>query len=126
MTDSALKCLLLYEWPGNVRRLANEVRRAVALADGDGPIGPELLSPEVLEAGQAMASAVSPSDAVAGDEIRIRTNQPLRQAIAQLERTMIDRAFAATGGNATATARALGVSRKGLHLKRQRLYGDDI
>ena len=31
MTDSALKCLLLYEWPGNVRRLANEVRRAVAL-----------------------------------------------------------------------------------------------
>ena len=31
--DDALKCLLLHEWPGNVRMLANEVRRAMAMAN---------------------------------------------------------------------------------------------
>ena len=36
--DDALKCLLLHEWPGNVRMLANEVRRAMAMANGPGPI----------------------------------------------------------------------------------------
>lgn len=119
MTDDALECLILYEWPGNVRRLANEVRRAVALADGDGPIDRELLSPEV--AGAAGAASEASPGATDDREVRIRTDQPLADAVVQVERAMIRRALDAAGGNVAAAARMLGVSRKGLAFKRRRL-----
>ena len=35
LSDETLEYLLLYSWPGNVRQLANEVRRMVALAEPD-------------------------------------------------------------------------------------------
>jgi DNA-binding NtrC family response regulator len=128
MTDPALKCLLLYEWPGNVRRLANVVRRAVALVGGNDPIGPELLPPEIIEAGRVMASAVSAPHVrlTVDNEIRIRADQPLRSAVDTLERAMMEQALAAAGGNSAAAARALGISRKGFYLKRQRLNIPDL
>ena len=121
MTDAALKCLLLYEWSGNVRQLANVVRRAVALADDDGPIGPELLPEEIVKAGRPLDVSVPLSAPRASDELRISGRQPLRTAVDELERSMIARALAATGGNRAAAARALGISRKGLQLKCRRL-----
>jgi len=35
LSDEALEYLLLYRWPGNIRQLANEVRRMIALAPPD-------------------------------------------------------------------------------------------
>ena len=105
----------------NVRRLANEVRRAVALSDGDEPIGPELLSAEVIEAGRAMASTIPPTDGLENDLIKISPDQSLRSAVDTVERSMIERALASSGGNSAAAARTLGLSRKGFYLKRRRL-----
>ena len=45
LTDEAIASLEAYAWPGNVRELENELRRAVALADGI--IRPADLSPRV-------------------------------------------------------------------------------
>ena len=45
--DETLEYLLLFSWPGNVRQLANEVRRMVALAEPDSTLTPALLSPEI-------------------------------------------------------------------------------
>ena len=42
--DEAMKYLLLYAWPGNVRQLATDL----TLAHGRGPIGVEHLSPDLL------------------------------------------------------------------------------
>ena len=36
LADDTLEYLLLFSWPGNVRQLANEVQRMVALAEPDG------------------------------------------------------------------------------------------
>ena len=47
LDDETLEYLLLYAWPGNVRQLANEIRRMVALADADATLTPALLSPEI-------------------------------------------------------------------------------
>ena len=45
--DDFVAALLLYDWPGNIRQLANEIRRVVALAaDGD-VLGPAHLAPEI-------------------------------------------------------------------------------
>jgi hypothetical protein len=45
LADETLEYLLLYSWPGNVRQLANEVRRMVAMAEADSALTPTLLSP---------------------------------------------------------------------------------
>ena len=120
--DEAMKCLLLYAWPGNVRQLATEVRRSVTLANGRGPIGVDHLSPEVLDAGRAMAASVPPS--AVGDPdpaaVRVRLDQPLAHAVADVERAVIAKAFEDTDGRPTPTARRLGITRKGLALKCRR------
>ena len=121
ITDGALKCLLLYEWPGNVRQLANEVRRIVALADADAVIGPEQLSQHVLDAGHSLAQSVSTTADTETPECLVRIDQPLAGAIEQLERVMIHQALEVSEGKINTVARLLGVSRKGLFLKRRRL-----
>ena len=45
----------------------------------------------------------------------------LAAAVEKLEREMIDAALQRSGGNISATARALGLTRRGLYLKMQRL-----
>jgi DNA-binding NtrC family response regulator len=51
----------------------------------------------------------------------MRLDQPLAEATEQLERAVIERALTSSGGNNDQAARILGLSRKGLYLKRQRL-----
>jgi DNA-binding NtrC family response regulator len=118
ISDEALDCLALYDWPGNVRQLSNEIRRAVAMADSNSVLVSAHLSPEIA------ASPVSPEMKRARDsvsELLISLDQPLDAATQRLERAMIDHAFRTTGGKFDAAARLLGLSRKGLYLKRQRL-----
>jgi hydrogenase-4 transcriptional activator len=97
-----------YSWPGNVRQLRNEVQRAVAMTAAGGLISPELLSP--IFAG----STDSPSP-------RRARNVTLAAAVERLEREMIDGALERTSGNVSQTARLLGLTRRGLYLKMDRL-----
>jgi DNA-binding NtrC family response regulator len=50
----------------------------------------------------------------------IRLDQPLDQAVDELERTFVNRAMETAGGRVTEAAELLGISRKGLFLKRRR------
>ena len=47
LSDETLEYLLLYSWPGNLRQLANEVRRMVAMAEANATLTPACLSPEI-------------------------------------------------------------------------------
>jgi len=101
-----------FQWPGNVRQLRNEVQRAVAMAMPGGVITPDLLSP-VFTAALERGSETGPR--IPGR----RTT--LSVAVETLERDLIEGALVRSSGNISETARLLGLTRRGLYLKMQRL-----
>jgi DNA-binding NtrC family response regulator len=119
--EETMEYLILYKWPGNVRQLANEVKRLVAFAESGAVLMPEHLSNEIASSRRTIPA--SERD-LAPTEFVVRTDQPLAAAIEHVERTLIQNAFKRTGSLEEA-AQLLGLSRKGLYLKRQRL-GLDI
>jgi DNA-binding NtrC family response regulator len=100
-----------FAWPGNVRQLRNEVQRAVAMAPADGLVTPELLSP-------VFSTAFTPADIPAKARI---SRESLGAAVERLEREMIEAALDRSAGNISQTARILGLTRRGLYLKMERL-----
>ena len=122
LTEETLEYLLLYLWPGNVRQLANEVRRLVSIADANATLRPEHLSPEILAARRTVpASPPAGAPALVEGHLSVNLDQPLGLAVAELERAIINRALGASGGRVEHAARTLKISRKGLFLKRRRL-----
>jgi DNA-binding NtrC family response regulator/tetratricopeptide (TPR) repeat protein len=101
----------VFPWPGNVRQLRNEIQRAVALAPAGGVISPDLLSPP-------LAGSATPDPPATSTRAR-RTS--LASAVEKLEREMIENALQRSGGNISETARVLGLTRRGLYLKMERL-----
>jgi DNA-binding NtrC family response regulator len=97
-----------YNWPGNVRQLRNEIHRGVAMAAAGGSIGPDHLSP-------ALAALQNAHPAPR------RRQQTLAAAVERLERDMIRAALDDSQGNISETARVLGLTRRGLYLKLERL-----
>ena len=82
------------------------------MAPGDGLITPELLSPVF---GVALDQLDSP--VMKGRPSRTT----LAAAVEKLERDMIERALERAAGNISETARTLGLTRRGLYLKMERL-----
>ncbi|MGD9904718.1 MAG: sigma-54 interaction domain-containing protein [Vicinamibacterales bacterium] len=121
IAESTSEFLLLYAWPGNVRELSNEVRRMVALAESGAVVMPEHLSPKIAATRRTVPVAERPLEPT---ELVVRRDQPLSAAVEHVERALIQDALRATS-NVELAARRLGLSRKGLYLKRQRLKIDE-
>ncbi|HET8733536.1 MAG TPA: sigma-54 dependent transcriptional regulator [Anaeromyxobacteraceae bacterium] len=120
--EAALEVLVGYGWPGNIRELENVMERSVLFADG--PLVtiaqlPEALRDRAPGGGRpvapvgAIGSMAAPSGASMKDIVR--------QAQAELERTLISRALEETGGNVTRAAKKLQISRKSLQVKMKEL-----
>jgi DNA-binding NtrC family response regulator len=116
VADETMERLLLYRWPGNVRQLQNEMRRMVALAEPESTLLPHAISEEILG-----ALPIFRHTPASGSEIAIGLHDKLSTTIALVECEMIRAALRTHHGKVDAAARSLGISRKGLYLKRQRL-----
>ncbi len=90
----------------------------VVMAEPDSALTPAFLSPE-LQASRRTIPATAPPPAPE-PEIRLRLDQPLPLAVETLEQTMIRSALTRSRGRVEEAARLLGISRKGLFLKRRR------
>lgn len=118
LAEETMEYLVLYRWPGNVRELANEVRRLVTLAENGAVLMPEHLSAAIA----ASRRTLPPSERVLEPtEMVVRVDQPLAAALEHVERALVQRALRLHPDRVEDAARALGLSRKGLYLKRQRL-----
>jgi transcriptional regulator with PAS, ATPase and Fis domain len=115
VAEETMEHLIVYAWPGNVRQLNNEVRRMVALAESDGTLKPSALSKDILRATPLQARGHG------SPEFAVPLTDKLQAALSRVEREMIKAALKTSDGRVDAAARALGISRKGLYLKRQRL-----
>jgi two-component system NtrC family response regulator len=98
---NALQQLNDYHWPGNVRELENVIERAVILA-GASSIGTSHLP--------FLSARPSP-----------RTSSDSGLNLEQLERESILRALQQTGGNKAEAARLLGITRRALYSRMERL-----
>ncbi len=114
LSSDALDVFSQYWWPGNVRQLKNEIQRAVALSTPGSTVDPAHLSPEI-------GSTKLPSAMAARPRPPTRGVTTLASAVEQIERDLIQAALDRTGGNISATARSLGLTRRGLYLKLRRL-----
>lgn len=108
--------LILSPWPGNIRQLCNEIRRVVALVDTDKVITSDLLSAEVRR-----TAADSQGQLSLTPRLSIELDQALPKAVNCVERAMVEHALNKAQGRVALAAEMLGLSRKGLYLKRQRL-----
>jgi DNA-binding NtrC family response regulator len=117
VAEETMEHLLLYGWPGNIRQLQNELRRMAALAERDSLLTPKALSNEIRRAIERSAARPHAS----GGEISVALTDKLMPTLSRIECEMIRIALRTHHGRVEAAAKALGISRKGLYLKRQRL-----
>lgn len=94
----ALERLQSYRFPGNVRELENRIERACILCQGD--------TITVRDLGEPFAQAAP---------------RPRKGSIRDAERDLIEKAISKHGGNMTAAAAELGISRKTLFNKRREM-----
>ena len=104
LDPSALAALAAHAWPGNIRELNNALEQAAMLTDRR-RLGAE-------DFARILPAPPRPAGAVPEGPMR-----PLPQLIAELERSSIQSALAATGGNKVSAARMLGISRATLYEK---------
>jgi len=112
LSQEALRVLMAYEWPGNIRQFENAMEHAVAMSVARPEIGPETLPMELRDRSLA---AATPTMAIPDEGINFT------DVVTQLERDLILRCLEKTGGNKRQAARLLNLSRTTFIDKLQRL-----
>ncbi len=115
VSQSAMRGLMAYTWPGNVRQLENAIERAVALSAGREEIDVADLPPEVQATPQPTSTPFVdfPDDGL---------NLP--GYLASIERDLIHRALERTRGNRNRAADLLRIKRTTLVEKLKRIGPD--
>ena len=101
----AIEKVFDYPWPGNIRELENEVERLIVLSGEEPRISVDMLSQRIRDYGA--------NPKVQG----VRVSGKLKDALEELERTMIREGLRRTKWNKSRLAKELGISRAGLIMK---------
>ena len=112
VTQEAMRRLMAYAWPGNIRQLENTVERALALGRDRTQIGIRDLPPEIQDSPPA-DQAVTVALPAGGLD--------MPAYVANVERQLIRQALNETAGNRQRAAQLLGLKRTTLVEKARRL-----
>jgi DNA-binding NtrC family response regulator len=113
LSQGAVRALMAYSWPGNIRQLENAVEHAVAMSVRREEIDASALPMEL----HAPAESLAPASDIAIPEDGLN----FTSVVSQLERDLILRCLERTGGNKRQAARLLQLSRTTFIDKMQRL-----
>jgi transcriptional regulator with PAS, ATPase and Fis domain len=108
LTPAAVQCLTSYPFPGNIRELENEIKRAIAMAEEGQHI-------EVCHLSQKLHRE-------AGAPAEFKLEGTLKQMVEALEKRVLSQMLEKHQGNKSKIAKELGLSRYGLTMKMGR-YG---
>jgi len=100
-----LALLRRHRWPGNFRQLVHLLRTAVAMAGEGAEIRPEHLSPDFRD---DLAGSTPP-------EVRVAGRADAGASLDAMALSMVEQALQESGGNISAAARALRVSRNRIY-----------
>jgi transcriptional regulator with PAS, ATPase and Fis domain len=112
-SSNAMQSIEAYAWPGNIRQLNNVIRVAIALMDDDESLITESHLPEEL-----FETPIPPRMQEAAS---MAINTSGNGSLEEIGRQAAQNALEAAGGNISAAARLLGVSRNTLYRKLGRL-----
>ena len=111
VSQNAMRRMMAFKWPGNVRQLENAVERALALSPGRSHIETTDLPSEIQAAAEGpLAPAISLPE----------TGLDLQDHLQRIERALIGSALERTGGNKQKAAQLLGLKRTTLIEKTKR------
>ena len=115
IAQGAMRLMMAFAWPGNVRQLENAIERAVTLGAGRKEIDVVDLPPEIQDVPQAMSTPFVefPEDGL-----------DLPAYLTSIERDLIRRSLERTGGNRNKAAALLRIKRTTLVEKLKRLGPD--
>jgi DNA-binding NtrC family response regulator len=111
VSQEAMRRLMAYQWPGNVRQLESAVERAVAFTAGRSHIDVSDLPTEVQQAQETV---------VASSVTLPEEGMDLDAFVAHIERELIQRSLERTGGNKGQAAKLLNLKRTTLVEKLKR------
>ena len=132
--DDAIQEMAGYRWPGNVRELANIVERLSILHAGGAVGASEVRAVLTGASGNAVSNGAVPSAVVTASttpsggvsrltppSVTAYGHLPLSDALDDFEKTLIQRAVQAAGGNIAEAARRLQTDRPNLYRRMRRL-----
>ncbi|MFT3664956.1 MAG: sigma-54-dependent Fis family transcriptional regulator [Piscinibacter sp.] len=142
ISASVMDLLLRYQWPGNIRQLANVLRTAAVMACGEGQITEAHLSDDFLEDARRLPPrAATPAPATVAAPVAVAVTAPAAVApmmappppmapaptpapaplpnrtLEEIEIEMIRTALDAAGGNISEASKRLGISRNTIYRK---------
>ena len=114
LSQEAMRRLMAYSWPGNVRQLENALERALALSPGRAQIAASDLPTEIQQAADQPPSVPVwlPDEGI-----------DFESYVRGIERELIRRSLEKTGGNKRQAAKLLNLKRTTLIEKSKRLEG---
>ena len=150
ISPHTMDLLMVYDWPGNVRQLANEMQRLVAYKDSGEIITerdlsaqiyqhrPEVSSKDLTSVRAALLQSTAPTTPIIDAQpktlpsehaapVRYASNgRTLSEIVDEVETQVILDAMRRHKGHRELVSEELGITRKGLYLKLRRLPGIDL
>lgn len=123
ISQKVLELFTAYQWPGNVRELEHLIEGAMNMANREEVIGTEHFTPglECLEqidfSDSSIPFSMSKKMRTSSDEPAHPPSRSFARIQSDREKSAVKSALFASGGNVTAAAKNLGISRQLLHYK---------
>ena len=115
ITAAAERVLQTAPWPGNIRQLRHVIERACLMTDG------RMLTERELAAAISSGMGMSSVGRTSTPAPRVAVPKPEAARLATAQRDQISRVLGEAGGNKTAAAHQLGISRRSLYRWIERL-----